>query len=112
MTQLATQILQRQNALSRRDNEGGACANEAHPETTDLTNSELVLLRIRVIALESLMVALLAEGSERQLEVARGMATYISPRAGFKQHSLTIQAAHHMTEMVHRAIRFRAVRLS
>jgi hypothetical protein len=37
------------------------------------------------------------------------MATYISPRAGFTQHSLTIQAAKHITDMVDRAMHFRTV---
>jgi hypothetical protein len=44
-----------------------------------LTNAELVQLRVRVIALENLMIALLAGASDKQLEIAREMATYISP---------------------------------
>ena len=73
----------------------------------ELTNAELVQLRIRVIALENLVIALLAEGSERQREVARDMASYISPRAGFTQHPLTVHAAAHMIDLVERAGRFR-----
>ncbi len=55
-----------------------------------LSNAELVQLQVRVIALENLMITLLADGSDRQLELAREMATYISPRAGFTHHPLTI----------------------
>ncbi|MEB0121550.1 hypothetical protein QN391_12690 [Pseudomonas sp. CCI1.2] len=72
-----------------------------------LTNAELVHLRVRVIALENLVIALLAEGSERQLAFAREMAGYISPRAGFTQHPLTIHAAAKMTHSVERAQRLR-----
>lgn len=78
-------------------------------DVPDLTNAELVQLRIRVIALENLVIALLAEGSDRQLAVAREMAAYISPRPGFTPHPLTIQAATHMTELVDRAVHYQAL---
>ena len=101
----------RQRALSSWDNEGGALAAAlgTHADHPDLTNAELVQLRIRVIALENLMIAVLAEGSDRQLQVAREMADYISPRPGFTHHPLTVQAADHMTDLVHRAVHFRTV---
>lgn len=105
-------FLQRQKALSAWDNEGGAHPDEAQADTHEMTNVELVHLRIRVIALENLIISLLAEGSDRQLEVAREMATYISPRAGFTQHPLTIKAAGQMTDMVSRAEHFRTVQSS
>ena len=54
------------------------------------TNAELALIRIRVIALENLVIALLAEASDRQLQTAREMATHISPRPGFTQHPIII----------------------
>jgi hypothetical protein len=73
-----------------------------------LTNVELVQLRVRVIALENLVIALLAEASDRQLETAREMAAFISPRPGFTHHPLTIQAAAHMIDLVDRAERFRS----
>ncbi|SEN24659.1 hypothetical protein SAMN04487857_11290 [Pseudomonas sp. ok272] len=72
-----------------------------------LTNAELVHLRVRVIALENLVIALLAEASDRQLAVAREMADYIFPRPGFTQHPLTVHAAAQMTHSVERAQRFR-----
>lgn len=101
----------RKRALSRWDDEGGAIAPARQAASLDeheLTNAELIHLRIRVIALENMMIAVLAEGSDRQIEVAREMAEHISPRPGFTQHPLTIQAADHMKSFVERALRFRS----
>lgn len=106
------EVPQTEKALLRWDNEGGAYQDEAQADTPVMTNAELVHLRMRVIALENLLIALLAEGSDRQLENAREMASYISPRAGFTQHPLTIKAANQMTGMVNRAEHFRTVRSS
>lgn len=109
---LLNQYEHRGRALSRWHNEGGALpsvSHGAHANAPDLTNAELVQLRIRVITLENLMIAVLAEGSDRQLQVAREMADYISPRPGFTQHPLTVQAADHITDLVDRAIHFRIV---
>jgi transposase len=78
-------------------------AHEAHPYVPDVTNAELVLLRVRVIALESLLIAVLAEGSDQQRQLARDMADVITPRDGFTQHSLTIRAAQHINDLVDRA---------
>lgn len=98
----------RLRALSRWDNEGGAAAavlHEAQLDVPDMTHAELVLLRVRVIALENLLIAVLAEGSDRQRQLACEMADVISPRNGSTQHSLTIRAAQHMTDLVDRAVR-------
>ncbi len=102
----------RRHALSTWDNEGGALAASSHGPHADapqMTNVELVQLRIRLIALENMMIAVLAEGSDHQLQVAREMAAYISPRPGYTQHPLTIQAADHMTDLVDRAVHFRTL---
>jgi hypothetical protein len=108
--------VQRQRALSRWDNEGGAGPADSdtgrlldEPSIPELTNAELVALRVRVIALENLMIALLATGSDQQLELAREMAGYISPRPGFTHHPLTMHAAAHMIDLVERSSRFRRV---
>ena len=108
----------REKALSRWDNEGGAslcgpqeglpAKKSAADGEPQLTNAELVQLRVRVIALENLIIALLAEGSERQIEVAREMAGYISPRPGFTHHPLTTHAAAHMIDLAERAAHFRS----
>jgi hypothetical protein len=114
----AASVRQRQMALSRWDNEGGAgpsgpqggsASAEAQSEIPELTNAELVQLRIRVIALENLVIALLAEASERQLGLAREMAAYIAPRPGFTHHPLTLHAAAQMIDLVERARHFRSV---
>ena len=107
----------RLKALSRWDNEGGAGPNGPQVHSLDvdlteippLTNAELVQLRVRVIALENLMIMMLAVGSDRQLELAREMAAYISPRPGFTHHPLTTQAGAHMVDLVDRAIHYRSV---
>ncbi len=80
---------------------------EASQQEAPLANAELVQLQIRVIALENLVVALLAQGSPDQLKFARDMAVYISPRAGFTPHPLTIHAAAQMVHFVERAEHFR-----
>jgi len=60
-------FVQSQAALSRWDNEGGSAPPvEAYAGVPELTNAELVHLRIRVIALENLIITLLAEGPDRQ----------------------------------------------
>jgi hypothetical protein len=67
---------------------------------------ELGALHIRVIALENLLIAMLAHASDRQIELARGMARYIVPREGFTPHPLTIHAAAHISDLVDRSARF------
>lgn len=98
---------QRQAALSRWDNEGGAQPEQLN--TPDLSNTDLVQLRVRVIALENLVIALLANGPVGTHSVVREMATYISPRPGFTQHPLTLQAATQMMQLVDRALHFQEI---
>ena len=100
----------RHRALSRWDNEGGATHSAAtQSEVPPLTDAELVQLRIRVIALENLVISLLAKSSDRQLDLVREMAAYISPRPGFTPHRLTIRAAAEMIHLVERAGHFRDI---
>ena len=103
---------QLQRALARWDNEGGAGAcrtdlamksGDTDPRAPPLKNAELVQLQVRVIALENLLIALLAGASDEQLALAREMAGYISPRPGFTYHGLTIHAAGQMIHLVERA---------
>lgn len=100
---------QRPAALSRWDDEGGAVPPlpDVPSVIPDLTNVELVLLRVRVIALENVVITLLADASDRQLERIREMAGYISPRPGSAQHPLTTHAATQMLNLVARAQHFR-----
>ena len=116
MSSLPNSSLLRQQALSTWENEGGPAiqvasdgdlSGNAPSDLPTLTNSELVQLRVRVIALENLMITVLAQASNRQLERAREMAAYISPRPGSAHHPLTMRAAEHMTRLVDRAPHFR-----
>jgi hypothetical protein len=107
----------RQKALSRWDNEGGASPQGPQEGSTpgeagfyhwpEVTNSELVLLRVRMIAMENLVIGLIADASERQLELLRDATACISPRPGFTAHPLTVRAATHMSDLVERAAAFR-----
>jgi len=108
----------RQMALQRWEDEGGAGPGRLHADLTPadpqslgppLSNAELVQLQIRVIALENLVITLLAEASEEALDLARDMAAYISPRPGFTPHRLTIHAAAEMISLVGRARKFRTI---
>lgn len=103
-------------ALARWENEGGAEPDGAQqnptwagvrPHIPELTNTELVQLRIRVIALENLVIALLAGVSEQPLATARGMSAHIAPRPGATNHPLTVAAAAHMDGLVVRSELFR-----
>lgn len=78
-----------QSALLRWDGEGGAGPDgpqtelaEAHDWQRAPQNeaTELAALQVRIVALESLVVALLAGGSDRQIEQARLMVQSIVPR--------------------------------
>ena len=72
-----------------------------------LTLAEQAQLHVRVIALENLLIALLASATEQQLDCARELAAYIAPRAGATPHPLTTHAAAEMMSIVERALHFR-----
>ena len=107
---------QRQRALQRWNNEGGAgpggrpvdvSVEAALASAPPLGNAELVQLQIRVIALENVVITLLAHATQAQLELVRDMAAYISPRPGFTLHPLTVGAAGEMLSLVDRSSPFR-----
>lgn len=66
-----------------------------------------VQLRTRFIALENVLIAVLATASDRQLNLVREMADHISPRSEATQHPLTFRAAEQMIHLVDRAGHFR-----
>ena len=66
-------------------------------------------LAVRLIALENIIVALLADAPESQSERVREMAGYISPRPGSTPHRLTIEAARNMLALVERAAHYRSM---
>lgn len=104
----------RQRALSRWDGEGGAGPTgpdmatplEARVPHITMSDAEMVTLRVRLIALENLMIAFLASATDQQLDLAREIAGYISPRPGFTPHPLTTHAASDMLDLVERSARF------
>ena len=114
MTQPESKSLERERllrkSLSRWDNEGGHLlgTGPGQPENlakgVPLTNAELVQLQIRVIALENLVVALLADASAEQLARVRDIAASIFPRPGV-EHRLTTHASAQMGHLTQRALR-------
>lgn len=107
----------RLRALSRWENEGGAPEHQNNDRSVaahmpsdhpPLSNAELVQLRIRVIALESVVIALLSQADEAQLQRVRDIAVHISPQPGFTHHPLTLHAAAQMSSLVERAQNYQA----
>lgn len=108
----AIDLKQLRRALSRWDNEGGASAHgvwmtaiapDAAPPIPDMNQSEIGLLHVRVIALENLVVALLAGASSMQLQRAHDLAETILPQQGHTPQPLTVHAVAHMEHLVRRA---------
>ena len=99
--------------MSSRDSGNGNGNSNGNGNKRDmvpkLTDAELVQLRIRVIALENLVIVLLAELSDGQLARACDMASYISPRPGFTPHPLTLHAAGQMVHLIQRSDHFRSI---
>ena len=110
---------QRQTALANWENEGGAgprsgpwaaLSGAARAVAPPLENAELVQLQVRMIALENLVIALLATASDRELALAGEMSAYISPKPGFTRHRLTIHAAAQISHLLERSGHFRLLR--
>ena len=111
-------VQERRRALSRWDNEGGAGTDGPQKSQTPenrgsgdppITDVEIVQLRVRVIALENLVIALLAHSSDHVQLTAREMADYILPKPGATQHRLTTHAATHMIDLLERSNHFQNV---
>ena len=105
------------SALARWDGEGGAGPNGPQ-ETANIdrfsageapsAKNEFAQLHSRVIALETLLITLLTDASDRQFALARSMAALIAPRSDSRQHPLTIQASSQMCSLVERASQIRS----
>ncbi len=65
-----------------------------------LGNAELEQMHIRLIALENVVIALLAQATEAQLDMVRDRAASIAPRPGFTPHPLTLGASREMMSLV------------
>lgn len=102
--------------IGRWENEGGAATyweHEAQPESDPTTvvgeigDAQEVNIRVRLIAIENIIVALLANAPDDRLELIKEMAEFISPRPGMTPHRLTIEAARNMLAIVERAEHYR-----
>lgn len=100
-------------AIGRWENEGGD-TDGLHPHERgsvvgEIGNVEDGNLRVRLIALENIVVALLAQAPDSQSSLVREMAEYISPRPDTTPHRLTIEAARNMIALVDRAAHYKAI---
>ena len=100
-------------SLSRWENEGGDTTG-LHPHDRgsvvgEIGDVEDGNLRVRLIALENIVVGLLAGSPDSQSTLVREMADYISPRPGVTPHRLTLEAARNMIALVERAARYKAL---
>jgi len=103
---------QSQNAFKRWDNEGGALPGGAQSDLHQRTNAELLRLRVRVMALENMIISLLSEGADHQQATVRDMAGRIAPRAEGTQQPLRPKSSDQLDDMVNRAQDFRSVQSS
>ena len=108
---------QRDRALARWANEGGSgqCGLETdlgsgrvEAAMPAIGDTQIGLLHIRMIALENLVIALLATATGPQLDLARDMARTIEPRIGATPHPLTTRAAARLTDLIERSAQFRS----
>ena len=100
-------------SIGRWENEGGDTPG-LHPHERgsvvgEIGDVEDGNLRVRLIALENIVVALLAGAPDKQSALVREMADYISPRPGMTPHRLTLEAARNMIALVERATRYKAL---
>jgi hypothetical protein len=110
-----TAAVLRTRALARWDNEGGALSHPVpvrapHVDVVHhLSDQDLVCLRSRVIALENVVIAMLAGGSHDQRAVVHDMALFVQPLLDELQDRLTMHAAELMDHLGDRATRFARV---
>jgi len=81
-------------------------AADLQAEVPQSMSTELEHLRIRMIAMENLLITILAQAPDQQLELGREMAAFISPRPGFTHHPRTVGAAAQMVHLLDRARHF------
>lgn len=88
-------------------NEGGAVVEREAADDSEppLSQAELKQLRIRVVALENVLLALLSTASTLQREQVAQMARHISPRPGSTAHRVTLHAADEIVSLLARSKR-------
>ena len=106
-----------ERAVSRWENEGGAvleagASGSASPEGASAASppsAEFVQMQFRVIALENLVTVLLAQSSDRQLDVVREMADHIVANPGLAPRPPTVRAATKMRRLLEAAMHLRTL---
>ena len=100
--------------IAQLGNDSGNLNDRAHQDQATVAgkigDAEGGNIKVRLIALENLVVALLASAPENQSEFVSEMAKFISPRPGNVPHRLTIEAARNMLALVERATHYRDTR--
>src|SRR3546814_17475659 len=100
-------------AIGRWENHGGSSAglHQQQMQTVagEIGDAEASNLRARLIALENLVVALLAGAPDGQSVLVREMAAYISPRPGATPHRLTVEAARNIPAPLERAAHYKSL---
>lgn len=110
----SAQTASKQLAIARWETDDGAGLGGLQNDTDlqaempipDLTNAELVQMRIRIIALENLVIALLSDATHAQRQTASDIMGMIVPQSGAHPHPLTLHAAAQMERLLGRAEHF------
>ena len=102
-------------ALARWESDGGAVIMRSHASAAARPNDRPAVdeaafgqLRVRLIAVESVLISLMAGAPRRQRDLARQMAEFISPRSGHTAHPVTLRAAAEIVSLAERAERIAA----
>ena len=100
--------------IAQSINDAGTLNDQSHQDQATVAgkigDAERGNIKVRLIALENLVVALLASAPASQSEIVSEMAKFISPRSGNVPHRLTIEAARNMLALVERAAHYRDTR--
>jgi len=106
-----------ERAVSRWENEGGAVVEAGASGSASADGSSaaspasapFVQMQFRVLALENLVTVLLAQSTDRQLDVVREMADHIVAHPGAMPHPPTLRAATKMRRLLEAAEHLRAL---
>lgn len=101
-----------ERSIGRLEEVGGAQpglapSDPGHTVVGAIGDAEAANLRVRLVAIENILVAMLANSPDSQLDLIREMAAYISPRSGKTPHRLTVEAARNMLAIIARAEHYR-----
>jgi hypothetical protein len=107
-----------ERAVSRWENEGGAVVDTAASGSASPADgssdaspgsAQFVQMQFRVLALENLVTVLLAQSTDRQLDVVREMADHIVAHPGSMPHPPTLRAATKMRRLLEAAAHLRGL---